>query len=127
MFREEHIQRSKKMNTTCKSLSALTLALVLLAGLSSTRAAAAQKMDLNTASEAQLMQIPGVHKQMADLIIAHRNYTTVNELSAKTGIKNETMLARISEWSIQPYTTPRVAGGGGNGNGGNGFGGIAGR
>ncbi|HLX64408.1 MAG TPA: helix-hairpin-helix domain-containing protein [Planctomycetota bacterium] len=114
------------MNTTCKSLSALTLAFVLLAGLSSTRAAAAQKMDLNTCSEASLMQIPGVHKQMADLIIAHRNYATINELSDKTGIKNEQMLARIAEWSIQPYTTPRAASGG-NGNSGSGFGGIAGR
>src|SRR5882724_1113799 len=114
------------MNTAYKTISTLTLALALTAALSSTRAAAATKMDLNTAPEANLMQMPSVNKQMAKNIIAHRPYATVNDLS-KAGFHNEAMLAKLAEWCIQPYKSPspRVAGGTSASGGTGGFGNIA--
>jgi DNA uptake protein ComE-like DNA-binding protein len=119
------------MTTTCKTFSALTLAVILFAGFSSTRAAAATKMDLNTASEASLTQIPYLNKPIAKKIIANRPYASVNELS-KAGIRNATMLAKIAEWCTQPFdavaASRGVGGNGGNGGGGGAdFGGVAGR
>src|SRR6185295_15960886 len=118
------------MKTAYKSFSALTLSIVLLAGLSSNRAAAAS-VDLNTAPEASLMQMPGVNKQVAQRIIAHRPYTTVNELS-KAGIRNAAFLSRMAPFCTQPFdavAASRGVGGGGAATGGNNadFGGIAGR
>jgi DNA uptake protein ComE-like DNA-binding protein len=119
------------MKTAYKTFSALSLTIVLLAGLTSNRAAAAAKMDLNTAPETSLMQMPNVNKQIAQRIIAHRPYASVNELS-KAGIRNATMLSKIAEFCIQPFdaaAASRGAGGGGGTGGGNGadFGGVAGR
>src|SRR5437773_220066 len=97
-----------KMKIAYKTFSTLALTVILLAGLSSTRAAAATKMDLNTAPETNLMQMPYVNKQVAQRIIAHRPYATVNELS-KAGIRNATMLTKMADWCIQPFDATAAA------------------
>lgn len=119
------------MKTAYKTFSTLALTMVVLAGLSSSRAAAATKMDLNTAPEASLMQIPYVNKQIAKKIIANRPYATVNELT-KADIRNVAILTKIAEWCTQPFDAAAASrgtnGGGapGNKNGAD-FGGVAGR
>jgi hypothetical protein len=112
------------------TLPALLIAVVFMSGsaFAGQPAAPAAKMDLNTASEDSLTHIPGIGKGMARNIIAHRPYSTVNELD-KAGIRGAFMMARIADWVVQPFVAaaPRSNNPGGGGYGTGDWGAPAGR
>lgn len=92
------------MLTTGKGLTALLIGFGLMAALRITSASAAQ-IDLNTAPETSLTDLPGVSKKIAKKIVDNRPYATVNDL-AKAGMKNAAILEKIAPLVIQPYSTP---------------------
>jgi competence protein ComEA len=60
-------------------------------------------VDLNTATEAQLRQLPGVDQAMAKKIIANRPYVTVEDL-ARSGIPVELEREVRTRVTVSPKT-----------------------
>jgi hypothetical protein len=76
------------------SLALLIVALVCLSPLDVAQAAKSAKVDINTASQADLEKLPGVGEATAKKIIAGRPYQSVADLS-KAGV-NKTTLEKIT-------------------------------
>ena len=74
-------------------LTALALVFLVFEGAAS--AASAKKVDLNTASQKELEELPGVGEATAKKIIAGRPYSSVSELS-KAGVPDKT-ISKISK------------------------------
>jgi DNA uptake protein ComE-like DNA-binding protein len=86
-------------------LTALALALLVFEGAAS--AASAKKVDLNTASQKELEELPGVGEATAKKIIAGRPYSSVSELS-KAGVPEKT-ISKISKMVTVSGGSPAAA------------------
>ena len=103
------------MRATRKILSAMLFGMGFIAVLNVSAAQGpATPLDLNTASEASLNQLPYVNKPTAKRIVANRPYASVNELS-KAGIETTGMLEVIAKFVVQPYSAPAPKAGKGKG------------
>lgn len=103
------------MRATRRILSAVLLGMGFALVLNASAAQGpATPLDLNTASEASLNQLPYVNIPTAKRIVANRPYATVNELS-KAGIETPGMLEMIAKFVVQPYSAPAPKVGKGNG------------
>lgn len=66
------------------------------------------RLDLNSASKAQLMALPGLGAAEADKIIAHRPYLVSTEIVSKAGLPEGTYIALRRKIVALPPHTPKA-------------------
>jgi DNA uptake protein ComE-like DNA-binding protein len=95
---------------TVKSGSSRTATRTAPAGAASSNGAtaAAHKIDLNSASEEQLQELPGVGPAYAKKIVANRPYRSVNDLS-KTGMPASTIDKISGKVTVAHQRSPAAA------------------
>ena len=72
----------------------------------SDQAAATLRLDPNTAARDDLMRLPGVGEVMANRIIQHRPYRTLNDLLNVSGIGSQTLQRLSAHLAIAAPAAP---------------------